>query len=64
MQTKVAADLQERLKERASAPQDEHEPTILEDQHQTRLSGIVIGILLLIFFGVIVGWVLHIAGIF
>ena len=47
LQTKVASDLRERLKERAAIPQDEHEPTMTEDQHETRPAGLIIIVLII-----------------
>jgi hypothetical protein len=64
LQTKVAADLKERLKERAIEPQAEHEPTILENQHETKKSGIFIAILLFILLGVVIWWVAGLSGVF
>ena len=48
LQTKVAADLQQRLA--ATQPVETHkpEPAILADQHRTRMIGMVISILLVV----------------
>ncbi|PLS81738.1 hypothetical protein CYG49_01155 [Candidatus Saccharibacteria bacterium] len=48
IQTKVAADLKERLKDRQLSPQQEHEPAILDNQHTTRGAGILIAVLALV----------------
>jgi hypothetical protein len=63
LQTKVAADLQERLKARAALPQDEHEPAMLENQHETRPGGIIVVILLLILLAAVVWFFLGMGGI-
>lgn len=64
LQTKVAADLKERLKERAAEPKDDYEPAILDNQHQTKTSGIAIAILLFALFAVVVWGLLNLGGIF
>lgn len=55
LQSKVAADLQERLKERAAIEESAHEPAMLENQHETRTAGLVM---------LILGAILLLAGIF
>lgn len=45
LQSKIAADLQERLKDRAQVDQEKPDPAILDDQHQTRSAGMVLIIL-------------------
>jgi hypothetical protein len=64
LQTKIAAELQERMKERAALPQDEHEPAMLENQHTTRPVGVLISVLLFLLFAAVVWWVLTKGGIF
>lgn len=46
VQRRVATELQERLRA-AEAEKGEHEPAFMENQHQTRLAGVVIGLLIL-----------------
>jgi cell division protein FtsX len=48
VQTKVATELQERLRAKASIEQREVEPGLLENQHQTRKAGMVIIVLIVI----------------
>ena len=63
LQSKIAADLKERLKQRE--PLDaEPEPAILDDQHTTRPAGVVIAVLLLVLVGVFIVWLLRLGGIF
>lgn len=62
LQSKVATDLRERLKQR-QIDTEEHEPTITEDQHETRLAGVFIAILLLVLLGVLLFWLLRLGGI-
>lgn len=64
LQTRVAADLKERLKERAAEPQDEHEPAILDNQHQTRPAGAIIALLLFALVVVVGWWLLNLGGVF
>jgi hypothetical protein len=64
LQDRVASDLKARLNARAMEPADEHEPTILEGQHQTRTIGVAITILLLVLFVAVVWWLLKLGGIF
>ena len=49
VQERVAAELQERLRTKASIEGKDHEPTILENQHETRKAGVVIAVLVVIF---------------
>lgn len=48
VQTKVAAELQERLRAKAAIEQAEVEPRMLENQHQTRKAGMIIAILMFV----------------
>lgn len=48
LQTKISADLKERLKDRQSITQNEQDPAILDNQHQTRGAGVLIAVLVLI----------------
>lgn len=63
MQSKIAADLKERLKDRALVPEVEHEPAILDGQHETRPAGLLISILLLVLLGFVIWLLLAMAGI-
>lgn len=48
LQSKIIADLQEKVRSKASLEGDkEYEPTLLENQHETRTAGVVIGLLLI-----------------
>jgi hypothetical protein len=53
LQSKVAADLQDRLNSRANVTADKPEATILDEQHKTRSAGIIIAVLVVIAAGVI-----------
>ena len=50
VQQQVEADLKARLQKAANAQKDESEPTMLENQHQTRWAGMIIMILIALFF--------------
>lgn len=50
IQKHVAAELQERLRAATQVETDDHEPTILENQHTTRHAGMAIIVLLAILF--------------
>jgi hypothetical protein len=55
VQQRVAAELQERLRQSSLGEPKETEPTMLEGNHQTRLAGMVIMLLLIaLFIGVVV----------
>jgi F0F1-type ATP synthase assembly protein I len=45
LQTKLAAELQDRLKEKAAIEPEKVDPAFLDNQHQTRPAGMVIMIL-------------------
>ncbi|HET8689983.1 MAG TPA: hypothetical protein VFL81_00920 [Candidatus Saccharimonadales bacterium] len=66
LQSKVQADLKERLKDRQEldieAP--EVDPRYLEGSHETRPAGVVISILLVILVVVGLVWALKAAGVF
>lgn len=48
VQERVASELQERLKASALKTGDDHESTMLENQHTTRPAGVIIGILIIL----------------
>lgn len=50
VQKKVATELQERLRQTTPVETGDSEPKMLEDQHTTRWSGVVIMILLMFLF--------------
>lgn len=56
LQSKVAADLQQKLRQTTASEGDptQPEPKFLEDQHQTRPAGIVIGLLFVVFVGLLI----------
>lgn len=54
LQTKVAADLQQRLAATQPVEADTPEPAILADQHRTRMIGMVISILLIVLVAAVV----------
>lgn len=55
LQSKIVADLQQKLKQTAQIEGDDtYEPTVLENQHETRSAGVVIGLLVVVLIGVIV----------
>ena len=63
LQSRLAAELQERLKERPDLKADKPDPAFLENQHQTRPAGmvlIVLGVLLVI---AIIFFALHVGGV-
>ncbi len=48
LQSKIIADLQEKVRSKAAMEDEkEHVPTLLENQHETRTAGVVIGLLLI-----------------
>lgn len=64
LQSKLAAELQERLKERADIEPKEVDPAFLENQHQTRPAGVIIIVLAGIIMVVICILALRAGGIF
>lgn len=64
LQTKLAAELQDRLKERAAVEPKEVDPAFLENQHETRPAGLVIMILVGIIVIVVCVLALRAGGIF
>ena len=62
LQSKVAMELRERLQQR-DLGEGESEPAILEDQHTTRVPGVVIVALLVILLGAFIYWLLRLGGI-
>lgn len=48
LQNRVAAELTDRLKDTPPIRADEVEPRLLENQHQTRLAGMIIGALFVV----------------
>lgn len=63
LQSKVAADLQERLKDRAQLEYEKPDPSILDNQHQTRPAGMILIILGAVLVVVIVILALRAAGV-
>lgn len=63
LQSKIAADLQERLKDRAQLDYEKPDPTILEGQHQTRPAGMILIILAVVFVIVLIVVALRAAGV-
>ena len=53
VQKRVAAEMQERLREKAKISAQESEPAALDGQHQTRSAGMTITVLLLLLAGAI-----------
>lgn len=64
LQTKLAAELQDRLKERTDITAKEVDPAFLENQHETRPAGMVIMILVGLLMIALVGLALKAGGIF
>lgn len=56
LQSKVASDLEQRLKDRQQLEADEPEPQFTENSHQTRGAGVLIALLALVLLIVIVIW--------
>ena len=50
IQKRVATELQERLRQTAPVEPNEHEPSMLENQHATRNAGMIIMVLLAFLF--------------
>lgn len=63
LQNKIAAELQERLKERPELEHEKPDPAILDDQHQTRPAGMILIILGAILAVVLVIFALHLSGV-
>lgn len=53
LQSRVAAELQERLKQKQALEYEKPEPSMLENQHTTRGAGIILVIASLIALGVV-----------
>lgn len=64
LQSKLAAELQERLKERTDIDAKEVDPAFLENQHETRPAGMVIIVLLGIIVVVVCILALRAGGVF
>lgn len=64
LQSKLAAELQERLKERTDIDPKEVDPAFLDNQHETRPAGMVIIVLLGIIMLVICILALRAGGVF
>lgn len=56
LQSKIVADLQQKVRATGSVEGEskEPEPTLLENQHETRTAGVVIGLLLVVLVIVII----------
>jgi len=56
LQSKIVADLQQKLHQTAQIEGDpsQPEPKFLENQHETRPAGIIIGLLIVVFVGLVV----------
>lgn len=55
LQSKVAADLQQKLHQTAAIEDaTKPEPRFLENQHETRPAGMIIGLLLVVFVGLVI----------
>lgn len=63
LQSKIAAELQERLKDRPELEHEKPDPAILDDQHQTRPAGMILIILGAILVIVLVLFALRAGGI-
>lgn len=64
LQTKLAAELQERLKEKVDVDHKKVDPAFLENQHETRLAGMIIMILVGIVMIAVIVLALRAGGIF
>ena len=64
LQTKLAAELQDRLKEKTDVTHKEVDPAFLENQHETRPAGMVIMILIGLVMIAIVVLALKAGGVF
>lgn len=64
LQTKLAAELQGRLKERTDITAKEVDPAFLENQHETRPAGMAIMILVGLLMIALIGLALKAGGIF
>lgn len=47
LQSRIATELQQKLRDKPDIDQDEVEPRFLENQHETRTAGVVISLLIL-----------------
>lgn len=63
LQSKIAAELQERLKDHPELEHDKPDPAILDDQHQTRSAGMVLIVLGAVLAVAIVLFALHAGGV-
>ena len=64
LQTKLAAELQDRLKEKTDVTHKEVDPAFLENQHETRPAGMIIIVLVGLLMIALVGLALKAGGIF
>lgn len=63
LQSKIAAELREKLKNQQNTEYEEPEPAFLENQHQTRPAGMILMILGFILAIAIIVFVLNMSGI-
>ncbi len=64
LQTKLAAELQDRLKQKTDITAKEVDPAFLENQHETRPAGMVIMVLVALLMLAVIGLALKAGGIF
>lgn len=63
LQSRIAAELQEKLKTKPDVTQDQPEPAFLENQHQTRPAGMFLMILAVVFVVAVVVFALYAGGV-
>jgi hypothetical protein len=63
LQTRIAAELREKLAKKQGIEHKEPEPAFLDDQHQTRPAGMILIVLAVILVIAIVLFALHAGGI-
>jgi hypothetical protein len=63
LQSKIATELREKLKERADVQSEKPEPAFLENQHQTRPAGMILIVLGLLLAIALIFFVLKMSGI-
>lgn len=63
LQQRVAAELQEKLKKTPDVSYDKPDPAILDNQHETRIAGKVIVVLLVLLVVAIIIFALRVGGV-
>ena len=63
LQTRLAAELREKLKQQPDVIHDQPDQAFLDNQHQTRPAGMILIVLIAVLVIAIVGFALHVGGV-